>query len=131
MGKTHSVLEYMYRDASNYKAFGAILLAGRITDEDRARIEAKLSTDDLFIPEFVGVQPLQSQLDGFPSGDDHIWHEYLGLRAALPEEVGELVCWGTVAKFVEIFSALPDWNSKEMFSRVGLLLEEEPYSFMV
>lgn len=131
MADPHSVFEYFYRDASNYKAFGSVLLAGNATNADRAEIEAKLTSDGVFVAEFVGLEPLQARLEGFPSGDDHIWHEYGGLRAAMADEVGELACWGTVEALVEQFSALPDWTSKEMLSRIGLLLEGEPYSLMV
>lgn len=126
MCDTYSVFDYLYRDASNYKAFGSVLLAGHATDEDRAKIEAKLTTDGVFIPEFVGLNPLQAQLDGFPSGDDHIWHECVGLRAATLEESREVV-WGDLSDLVRNFVRLPLWNSDEMYRRVRGLLDSERY----
>ena len=130
VSEVHSIFEYLYRDAANYKAYGSALLVGSASDEDRAGIECKLTSDGVFIPEFVGLEPLQAQLDGFPSGDDHIWHEYVGLREACPRDAEELSCRGTVRGLVAQFSALPDWTSGEMLSRIGLLLDQEPYSLM-
>jgi hypothetical protein len=130
VSEADSVFEYLYRDASNYKAYGSAVLTGRATDGDVAKVEGKLTTDGIFIPEFVGLKPLQAQLDGFPSGEDHIWHEYVGLRPACPGEVEELDCWGTVQVLIERFSALPEWTSHEMLSRIRLLLQQEPYSLM-
>jgi hypothetical protein len=130
MSETYSLFEYLYRDASNYKVYGSVLLTGHASAGDRARVEGKLTTDGFFIPEFVGLMPLQAQLEGFPSGGDHIWHEYIGLRPAHSEEIRELGLWGRAEALVARFSALPESASEEMLSRIGLLLKQEPYRFM-
>lgn len=64
---------YMYRDASNYKEFNEVVFKGEITDKERNIINS--SIDEGFIPSQVGLEDLLSRMVGFPSGDDHVWHE--------------------------------------------------------
>lgn len=44
------VFDYMYCDASNYKAFGALLLTGGVTEEDRKRFISKLAGREFLLP---------------------------------------------------------------------------------
>lgn len=51
----NTLVEYMYRDASNYKEVGRFVLGGRF---DVSMIEPFLSDRKFFIPERVGVKAL-------------------------------------------------------------------------
>ncbi len=49
-------IEYLYRDACNYKAWQEVILAGEITEEDKQKITDSLECVTDFIPEQVGLQ---------------------------------------------------------------------------
>lgn len=87
----HTRLLYLYRDASNYKARGAVIVFGEATPEYDRRLRASLIDDEYFIPEKVGLPSLRERLyeysSGSPTVDDHSLHEFLELRAATAEEV--------------------------------------------
>jgi len=69
-------IEYMYRDASNYKQFNEVVVEGEHTADDKSFIMGCLDDyADGFIPQQVGLPALQKQMVGFPNEDDHCWHE--------------------------------------------------------
>lgn len=111
----YCIFEYQYRDASNYKARGQVLLHGRAKDADLKALRAKLESGEFFIPEQVGIQPLQPQLWAAcacaPDVDlDHCWHEFEGLRDATAEDLAELTCLGNVGNLVEAFLDVREWD---------------------
>lgn len=69
-------VSYYYRDASNYKQFHKVVVAGELTDDQQQQIWQSLSTDtdNGFIPEQVGLDPLQTLFDDDFTEDDHPWH---------------------------------------------------------
>lgn len=92
----HSVLEYLYRDAGNYKAFGEVLLTGAWSPDRASRIEELLGGERWFVAAQVGVPPLHHQLwafSGGPTDDDHAFHELVRIRPAV-EEDRALELWG-------------------------------------
>lgn len=105
----HTHLTYLYRDASNYKAHGAVLLSGEATAEHHHRLRESLIDSEYFIPERVGLPSLRERLyqysSGAPTDDDHVLHELVELRPATAEEVraeGEVI---PVEALVERFEA--------------------------
>jgi hypothetical protein len=77
--------EYCYRDASNYKGYGSVLLWGEATPENEAAIRAVLIDGMYFEAERVGVPTLYHLVRGDSEADveeDHGWHEFVGLVAA-------------------------------------------------
>ena len=106
------VFDYMYRDAGNYKAFGALLLAGEVVEADEKRVIAKLSDGEFFIAEQVGIPILYGELwdysDG-PAEEDHVWHTFNLFRPPI-EEDGDLPVWGTVSELVERFDKVTVWQ---------------------
>lgn len=108
----NSVFEYLYRDASNYKAFGVLLLEGKASKPHRAKIVEVLDGGEFFVAEQVGVPTLYQELWKFSNGpteDDHVWHTFVRLRAATNGDLQEVV-WGTLDELVEKFSAVKKWN---------------------
>jgi hypothetical protein len=74
----HTLIEYMYRDASNYKQTNVVLLDGRLTEAQIEKILASLDDKQFFIPGQVGLQDLQGEFEhgaGWHEQDDHVWHE--------------------------------------------------------
>ena len=69
-------ITYLYRDASNYKQGGDVVVNGRVTLSD---LEPLLYFGELFIPGDVGLPELQANFEtqgfAFPTADDHVWHE--------------------------------------------------------
>ena len=77
-----TTVTYMYRDASNYKAFAEVLLDGAITDEQRETVRLALTDlhdeHDAFIPAQIGwghAGEAEDAWNSFPDDGDHCWHE--------------------------------------------------------
>lgn len=114
-GNSYTILEYSYRDASGYCVYGLALLSGSFNDADKDLVVGKLDGRQFFIPERVGLSPLQKELytysGGQPTEDDHPWHEFLGLRDATPEEISSLPTLGYFQDLISNFSGVSDWES--------------------
>jgi hypothetical protein len=63
-----TLVEYMYRDASNYKQFGSFILGGQF---EVSSVRDFLSDGEFFIPERVGVRSL---VPIEKTADDHCLH---------------------------------------------------------
>lgn len=96
------VFDYMYRDGSNYKAYGSILVELPANYENHLRLLANLDPDRRFIPEYVGIPPLLYKLCryGGPTADDHQLHEFIELRRASPEEITSMERWGSLSELL-------------------------------
>ncbi|MFA6433653.1 MAG: hypothetical protein WCW52_03050 [Elusimicrobiales bacterium] len=77
----NTLMEYLYRDASNYKQYGSIVLQGSIA---LTSIRHLLFDKTYFIPSQVGLPDLHHKFaeQGFeyPTEDDHEWHEIISMR---------------------------------------------------
>lgn len=107
-----TVFDYVYRDASNYKVWGSLLLDGAAVDTDAAQISAVLNGRDYFIAEQLGIPVLYQKLwaySGGPNQDDHVWHTFEGFREPREDELS-LPIWGTVREFVDRFAAVDKWD---------------------
>jgi hypothetical protein len=114
-------LNYMYRDASNYKEGSTLYFEGAVTAEQRAAISAALDSGLYFIPDDVDLEELQSRLTSFPSEDDHVWHELEGLNivASLPADA---VVVGPIEDLVEAFRKIGShgWDVARAMDRLDL-----------
>lgn len=98
----HTVLEYCYRDASNYRVNGAELFSGALTASEMHAFRQSLIDKTWFIAEAVGLPSLQGQLLGSPGGltpDDHEWHEFVRLRPATETERLTWLVRGSIQEF--------------------------------
>ena len=103
----YSVLEYLYRDASNYKAYGKILLQGACECNQEWEIMESCESSIYFIAEQVGLPSLYELLyeySGGPTEDDHVFHEFLSLRQASKDDL-TMPCWGELDELVQKFGA--------------------------
>ena len=111
---SYTAFEYIYRDASNYKAFGTILATGGMTKADIRKLIDCFEDYNLFVAEQVGIPVLYEQLyqysDG-PTDDDHVYHEFLLCRTATMKEVRTLSLWGSTQNLLATFQkAKGQWN---------------------
>lgn len=110
--KEHCVFEYQYRDASNYKAWGEMLLSGVPSQNDIATLRARLESDVYFVAEQVGIPALYQQLWDFggPNCDDHALHEFVALREANEDEIKSLRLFGSLSDLLKAFEAVTMWD---------------------
>lgn len=65
-------IEYLYRDASNYKVWNECVIRGEISEEQIETIISCLNCGEYFIPEQVGLPA--NRFDTVTE-DDHCWME--------------------------------------------------------
>src|SRR5512142_2646312 len=71
----NTLLNYLYRDADNYKEWGSIIFGGAITDNLRNRFVRGLEGAEFFIADQIRVPELFP--DTWPIYvADHCWHEF-------------------------------------------------------
>jgi len=113
---------YIYRDAGNYKAYGAILLYGEIDSDYLQEVTSLFESDEFFIPQQLNIPTLYFDLfnlsDG-PTEDDHGFHEFLDLVPSTIRDRSKLYYWGTTKKFL---STLQKINKSWDFSYFEKLL---------
>lgn len=109
------VFEYLYRDADNFKAWGALLLEGALIDAQVVEMRSKLEGEEFFIAEQIGAPPLYQELwkysDG-PTENDHVWHEFFALRPAEENDLVEDEPWGTANALFTSISGIARWNER-------------------
>lgn len=74
MSALNTEITYLYRDASNYKFLGAVVVEGKLLFAD---LERYLIDGLWFIPEQVSMPPLVPIQRNM---DDHDWHEVNSVR---------------------------------------------------
>lgn len=65
-------IEYLYRDAANWKRFQHEVVAGEISEKQKAIIFGALQNKENFIPSQVGMR--ECRFDTV-CDDDHVWFE--------------------------------------------------------
>ena len=101
----YTVLEYQYRDAGNYRAFGEILIEGEVLKSDLDSLAPYLYDGEYFIPEEVGIPPLQPMLweeFGSDNENDHDWHTFVCVRECRSEDM-TLPVWGSKEELIQRF----------------------------
>lgn len=102
----YAIFEYLYRDASNYKSWGKVLLRGTVGTLEIQDLSSCLIDSSYFVAEQVGVPVLCEelyQLSGGMTEDDHAFHEFGALRNATREETKTLPIWGSVEDLLQAF----------------------------
>jgi hypothetical protein len=110
------VVDYLYRDAGNHKAFGSVLLEGRLSSAEIKSIQHSLFEEGLFVAEQIGFPTLYGQLYRWSNGatdDDHCWHEWLEARQIVANEPpSDLYLWGTINELVNKIRAIKFWDGE-------------------
>jgi hypothetical protein len=103
----------MYRDASNYKSWGEILLSGTPSQNNIELLLASLESGEYFVAEQVGIPTLYQSLwalsDG-PNDDDHALHEFVALRAANEDDKKSLSLFGDLSNLIITFQSVTKWD---------------------
>jgi len=111
--KAFCVFEYQYRDASNYKVHGEILLQGAFCPDVEQRIVERCTFTNGFVAEQLGIPVLYEDLyaltDG-PTEDDLTTHEFMRLRSAEKKDPEALKVWGSVDELAARFDAVKSWD---------------------
>ncbi len=109
---------YMYRDASNYKQYDAVVFEGEITDAERAVLKANMHQLDhyecytgTFLPEQVGLPSLLEEWDN-AYDDDHPWHEMQEVELTSQPAFEE-----SIHEFVARFNGI-EWDEKAANEKV-------------
>jgi hypothetical protein len=111
----NTLVEYMYRDASNYKELDSFVLGGRF---DISMIERFLSDHEFFIPERVGVKAL---VPATKTPDDHYLHT---IEATI--ETDDAVCLMSANTFVVRMeqAAREGWFYEKLSAKEALMMRE-------
>ena len=88
--------DYLYRDGSNYKNWGAVIFRGTASESLQSRLVKALESGELFIAHQVRVPELffTDSIDV----DDHCYHELAGIAAC--DEAPDDVHGRTLEEFV-------------------------------
>lgn len=115
-----TTIPVMYRDISNSRCFGAVLLQGTIAVEQIAELRSALRDGAYYAPLQVGLSHCgQSECSTFPTADDHGWHEMLldeiEMHPSPPPPIGSVAPpdrGGSVEEFVATIRAAANagWN---------------------
>ena len=117
-------VDYMYRDASNYKRGRTEVLAGELSAVEIAEILARREDSEFFIPAQVGLEELQHELwdeydSGYPTTDDHVWHELQGEDIQLTEAAPTMKHL-TAAEWLAQWRAVKEWDVAGAMERLGI-----------
>lgn len=109
-----TLFNYLYRDADNYKAWGALALDGAVARNRWQAALAKLEAGEFFVAEQLDVPPLYHALykwSGGPTSADHCWHEFAGIKIA-DEAEPDAYRWGEAVAFVNRLRAIQEWKEE-------------------
>ena len=107
-----SVFSYLYRDASNYKAFRLLLLKGAASADEVKTWRQHFESGEFFIAEQLGIPALYAEPWAFSDGateDDHVWHTFEELRAATAADL-TLPVFGTVKSLAKKIKSVEVWS---------------------
>ena len=114
--RPHCIFRYLYRDASNFKTFGLCLCSGEAHESDDGLVRAALLDGEFFIPEQVGLQPLQFRLREFsdvPTADDHVWHTFVDVRPATDAEIAQFHCQSSKRSLLAALQTVGSWDERQ------------------
>ncbi len=99
----NSLLEYMYRDASNWKFHGEVVVAGHLAISD---LEPFLADGEFFVPEDVGLAALRPSVT---NEDDHIYHSIESIEPS-DRPVSGISATNLIAAFRHNRETNDDWK---------------------
>ncbi len=112
--KDLSIFEYLYRDASNFKSWGNVLLEGKVDASVLARVKSRFDSEEFFVAEQLGLPALYEELWTFgdgPTDADHVWHTFYALRPAEASEIN-MPIFATLEDFVLRLDAVTEWDEE-------------------
>ena len=110
-------INYIYRDASNYKTYNSVVVAGKMTEDQENQIIEALDDATWFIPAKVGLPANRFETW---TEDDHYWFEWDGFESTKAPTTVSL----TASELVEAFVNCRD-SWEEGIDEYGNLLSPE------
>jgi hypothetical protein len=105
--RTCTRFNYRYRDAHNFKVEKSLYFIGAINDAEVAILKAGLFDGEWFVPEQVGLPPLQAELFQFskgPTDADHALHELVSIEGQNEIEAGGLLSSISMSELLSRFN---------------------------
>lgn len=121
IARVNTVVEYLYRDADNYKKRHNVVIIGEMTKEQETAIEQCLDDGGYFVPSMVG---LPDERFGAETMADHPWFEWVGAEATAGKPTLRITAEELVARFQK---ASNGWQESADASADGL----RPFSVTV
>lgn len=107
MRKINTQINYLYRDADNYKVWNSCVVLGVINEAQVAEIISCLDSGEYFIPRQVGLP--EKRFEKFDPEVDHCWFELSADGFEATENVSNIDM--TVEQFLERFhEAKNNWH---------------------
>jgi hypothetical protein len=123
---------YLYRDAGNFKIFGAVTLIGSLNQKTRDMIISAMDIDGRFVAEQIGVPALYRVLyqhTNGPSVVDVCTHEFSHFEEMhLESSPSNCYIWGNAKDFAASFENIGAW-SLDMSPNAEKLLEPHTQIF--
>lgn len=117
IARRFTLFDYLYRDAGNFKAYGALLLEGSFGDAELEKMRGRFDSGLYFVAEQIYVPPLYDLLwkecESAPCGDlDHVWHEFEGVHPATESDIASMKPWGRAQQLLALVADVREWNLK-------------------
>jgi hypothetical protein len=122
-------IPYAYVDGSNYKVHAELFLSPALTPGQLEDIAECLDDGEFFIPHDLacGVNELQTETQGFPSEDDHVWRILYVDQAEVVKEVPkDAVCIKAQDLIDRLKACSGQWNETAAMERLGLRAQTQP-----
>ncbi len=97
-GVKNTLIEYLYRDADNYKVWNEAVVSGVLTDEEKAQIEGSLSEGEYFLPQQVGLPEKRFDEE---TESDHPWFELITIKDTNAPTTGALTAKELLENFLK------------------------------
>ncbi|MCP4050029.1 MAG: hypothetical protein GY730_04915 [bacterium] len=113
----NTLISYLYRDADNYKVHRDEVLQGILSPEQKQAMFSKCDGDNEFVPEDVGLNALQEELQAYDSQDwdsDHPIHELQKIENTKQEPTITMTAQEIYSKFIGIEA----WDSEKAVQHI-------------
>lgn len=100
----NTLIEYMYRDGSNYKMWNKAIVSGILTEEQSQDIFSSCDDGEYFVPRQVGLP--EERFDDV-NNDDHCWFELQSIEDTEQEATVEIAASELHQKFM---AASGNWD---------------------
>lgn len=111
-------INYLYTDASNYKAHNTAVVSGELSEAQIAEINACLHDSEFFIPAQVGLP--EERFEKWDDRNDHCWFTLESIYSTPDDPTVSL----TAEQFLSNFRAAKNsWRDNERYEELSASME--------